>query len=173
MYKYITVLIIRIAEHQLLFSKLIKIIKQFQNICHKQIQEQKKELLQRLLMEFGFTNLMKQIAQTIIVTESQADRQIHAMIRKQKKNQKKYPGYVDAQPSDVEKYTKIWMKQLQEKYDNLAGVYYAAQQKVYEVQIVMEGNIHNIIKNWIQFDNLDEKAENLIKYIKIVPIIVT
>lgn len=38
------------------------------------------------------------------------------------KELKKMPDYSLSSPNEVEKYVKIWMKDLQDKYDNLSGM---------------------------------------------------
>ncbi|CAD8171112.1 unnamed protein product [Paramecium octaurelia] len=164
------VLIIRVNDHQLLFSKSYnkKNIDQDYQIILEHMSQINPRAEERVTLKtangvWRYKLDENKIAYALLATESYPDRQIHAMIREIEKELKKMPDYVDAQPNDVEKYAKIWMKQLHEKYDNLAGVdkVYAAQQKVEEVQIVMEENIHNMINNGQQLDNLDEKAENL------------
>ncbi|CAD8170946.1 unnamed protein product [Paramecium pentaurelia] len=162
------VLIIRIADHQLLFSKQYnkKNIDQDYQIILEHMSQLNPRAEERVTLKiangvWGYKLDENKIS--LLATESQADRSIHAMIRMLNLMMM------------LKNIQKFWMKQLQEKYDNLAGVnkVYAEQQKVDEVQIVIEGNINNIINNWIQFDNLDEKAENLINQIEIVLTIVT
>nr|CAH69604.1 synaptobrevin 9-1 [Paramecium tetraurelia] len=164
------VLIIRVNDHQLLFSKSYnkKNIDQDYQIILEHMSQINPRAEERVTLKtangvWRYKLDENKIAYALLATESYPDRQINAMIREIEKELKKMPDYVDALPNDVEKYAKIWMKQLHEKYDNLAGVdkVYAAQQKVEEVQIVMEDNIHKMIDHGQQLENLDEKAENL------------
>ncbi|CAD8082803.1 unnamed protein product [Paramecium sonneborni] len=164
------VLIIRVADHQLLFSKSYnkKNIDQDYQIILEHMSQINPRAEERVTLKtangvWRYKLDDNKIAYALLSTESYPDRQIHAMIREIEKELKKMPEYFDSQPNDVEKYAKIWMKQLHEKYDNLAGVdkVYAAQQNVEQVQIVMEENIHKMINNGQQLDNLDEKAEQM------------
>ncbi|CAK73996.1 unnamed protein product (macronuclear) [Paramecium tetraurelia] len=164
------VLIIRVTDHQLLFSKSYnqkKIDQDFQIILDhmSQINPRAEERVTLKtangIWRYKLDN--NKIAYVLLAIENYPDRQIYAMIQEIETELQKKPNYVDSQPNDIQKYAKTWMKQLHEKYDNLAGVdkVYAAQQQVDEVKIVMEENINNMIQNSSKLDNLDEKAITL------------
>ncbi|CAD8189412.1 unnamed protein product [Paramecium octaurelia] len=149
-------LIIRVTNQQLLFSKSYdkKKMDQDSQIILEHMSQIFPRAEERVTLKtangvWRYKLDDNKIAYALLAIESYPDRHIHAMIREIENELKKMPNYVDSKPNDVEKYAKIWMKQLHEKYDNLAAVdkVYAAQQKVDEVQIVMEENIHKMITN--------------------------